>query len=152
MNVDLSQMFLAWEQLYAGGAVISHTGEWITVSEEEPRSVAGTSWTFAATGSGDTLPPANSLVITWRTLLAARKGRGRTFIGPLSTSMLQDNGTPTEASRTLVHDAVDDWVATFAGGVDGAFVVWSSLDGGVGRDIITGRTRNLFGSLTSRRD
>lgn len=63
------------------------------------------------TGSNGTAycPPQTSLVVSWKTGQATRKGRGRTYLGPLSQSVLSvagNFGTPTITSAQAAATAL----------------------------------------------
>ena len=51
--------------------------------------------------SSSFLPTAAMVCVNWRSTLASRSGRGRTFLGPLSTSSAESNGTP---APTMMSD------------------------------------------------
>jgi hypothetical protein len=147
----LEQLYADMNALFPTATSISNNGEWYEVNSETPEALQTTPWTVGGAGGDNCAPPFVSLVIGWRTSLAARSGRGRTFLGPLATETIQDNGTPLEASRDAVQAAVDTFVGSFDLPLDGAFVIWSEADS-VGRDIVSGSTRNEFAYLSSRRD
>jgi hypothetical protein len=102
--------------------------------------------------------------VTWRTTLVARRGTGRTFLGPLAGGSMSADGTPDDTilanvrtrSQALVDASRSD--NGYAIGVYGLESPW----GGVGpapsdtprvlRDIIGYRIRDQFAVLRSRRD
>jgi hypothetical protein len=151
LNGKLGQFYTDIESVFAGGAHLHFNGEWLEVEAEEPEIYQGDTNDLVVGGTTDTLPPANCLVVGWRTSVATKSGRGRTFLGPLRTADNESNGTPDEAVRTLVETAAADFIATFDGLDNGAFGVYSKHDHVI-RDFKTGRVRNVFGMLTSRRD
>lgn len=89
--------------------------------------------------------------VTWRTSLASRSGRGRTFLGPLSDGAYQADGT-------LNPDALEDIRAGAALVVDanngalnpGALAIWSEADS-VARDIVSATVNDVVAVLRSRR-
>lgn len=151
LNGHLGEFYTAIEDVFAGGAHLHFNGEWLEVEVEEPRLYAGDSNDLVVGGTTDALPPANCLVVGWRTSVASKSGRGRTFLGPLRTADNEANGTPSEPVRTMVESAAADFISSFDGVDSGAFGVYSKHDGVI-RDFISGRVRNQFGMLTSRRD
>lgn len=151
LNGMLGRFYTAIESVFAGGTVINFDGEWVEVGSEDPDIKQGDGNNLAVVGTAEPLPPATALVVGWRTSSASRRGRGRTFLGPLSVVTLQDNGSPTEVARTQVEEAAADFVEEFDGAVNGAFGVWSVADS-VLRDFTQGRVANRFASLRSRRD
>lgn len=50
-------------------------------------------------------PPHLAIVLGWRSSLAARRGIGRTFIGPVHSGNLNTDGTPEDGSLTIVRNA-----------------------------------------------
>lgn len=135
----------------AGLGIISTDGVWTRVDDPSGDLIDVTGWSISPTTGGNPLPPANALVIGWRASSGGKNGRGRTFLGPVSVATLQSDGTPSEAARADIDAAAADLIAGFAGGGDGAFVVWSPTDN-VGRDIVSAAVRNVYGVLRSRRD
>lgn len=109
-------------------------------------------------------PLSNQIVVAWRTSLAARRGMGRTFVGPLCITPVDLDGSPTAAALTVVRDAAAALVAASVSVADGAIAVWGleapnpfpdqpSADlPHVARDIVGSRVRDQFAVLRSRRD
>ena len=136
---------------FADDTTISMDGVCVQVGVEEPTVRDVTGWTLENVGAGAPLPPATAFCITWRSMVATRSGRGRTFINPLSTGILQDNGTPTESARDnfrAVTNALIEASDTFA---NGAIGVWSPTQN-VLRDFVGATIPNEFAVLRSRRD
>lgn len=129
---------------------VSSPSLWIELAEE-PTSVQLDPWTTASTGSNTTLPSAVALVVGWRTALAARSGRGRTFINPVRSTLVETNGTPTTAAVTSMATAGLTLINTFDAPATGSFVVWSPTDQ-VGRDFTNVAVQDKFAVLRSRRD
>lgn len=110
-------------------------------------------------GTGGTmkLPPSNQIVVGWRSVLAARRGRGRTFIGPLVKGAASDDGTPTPAALTTITDAANalidasDNVNGWAFGVYGQENIHAPATK-VLRDFTRCNVRDTFAVLRSRRD
>jgi hypothetical protein len=117
------------------------------------------------TGTESDLPAATQIVVGWRTSLRARRGMGRTFIGPLRSSAAQANGAPSTNLRTAVLDAASALIAA-GGDTNGwAFGVWGleqEWDWEVGpppddvprvhRDFVSASVKDKFAVLRSRRD
>lgn len=111
-------------------------------------------------------PQMLALVVTWKSTIAARRGRGRTFIGPLSTASVQTDGTPVDAVRTAIAAAANALVASSVSSTNGQVGVWgysaaktpgkanprNPADAKVFRAYTAYATRDLFGVLRSRRD
>lgn len=135
----------------AGGTLITHDGVWVRVDDPpgEVRDIDGFS-SLSGTSQAP-LPPSQCLVVGWGTAQAGRRARGRTFVGPLGLNTLQDNGTPTEASRTALEGHAATLVAASEATNDWAIGVWSEVDG-VLRDFTRAAVANKFSVLRSRRD
>lgn len=108
--------------------------------------------TFGAGASGPAYTGAASMAcVTWRTSLATRSGRGRTFIGPLRPAAVQADGTLDgealsslrQAAATLIDRS--DEIATL-----GAIAVWSDRLQQA-RDIIGSSVTDQVAVLRSRR-
>jgi hypothetical protein len=122
--------------------------------------------TFApVSGSGTgSAPQALALVVTWRTEVAARRGRGRTFVGPLAPAVVATDGTPADTARSTLATAAAALVSSSQGFANGAIGVWGYQSAYTGegdrppgqprvlRDFTGSTIRDLFGILRSRRD
>jgi len=137
-----------------------------TVTEEgTSREIVPTWSTTTGSGTGSS-PQALCAVITWRTETAARRGRGRTFFGPLATSVVQSDGTINNSNLTTIQASAAALVSSSLLDGNGAVGVWGynaaktpgkanprdPLDAKVLRDITGYQVRDLFGVLRSRRD
>lgn len=150
-SVALKAFYDAIATIYPTSNNVRHEGEWITVDEVEPEAVLTAAWDSGGGGGADGLSPLLCIVVGWRSLLAAKSGRGRTFIGPVATPLAQSDGTIDTAGLATVQAAANALIAAFTGAGDGAFVVWSPTDN-VGRDWVTAQVRDQFAYLSSRRD
>lgn len=129
-------------------------GQAVDVDSDEATDV---DWaTLTVPNVGADAPPVLALCLTWRTSIAARRGRGRTFLGPLSQNALQDNGTPDEDFRSVVGNAADALISTSTGFNNGAVGIYGRESVGssthVIRDIVGRTVPNEFAVLRSRRD
>jgi len=120
---------------------------------------------IAGLGTGSA-PQALAVVVTWKTSIAARRGRGRTFVGPLSTAVMQSDGTIVDATRTAFQTAANSLVSSSLADGNGAVGVYgynaaklpgkqnvrNPSDAKVFRDVTGAAIRDLFGVLRSRRD
>lgn len=148
----------ALQAMYAGLAnnlpssmVCSVGSEVIEDPYGSPKYKEVTGWSVTGSGGANYLPLATAIVIGWRSESATRSGRGRTFIGPLSTNVLEANGS-------LNTDAVNDFrlagtnlVNISKGWTQAAFGVYSPTDG-VLRDFESSAVQDRFAVLRSRRD
>lgn len=98
-----------------------------------------------------------AICVTWRSSLAARRGRGRTFVGPLGGQVVHPDGSVKPQALTAVKTAADELVNTSLVDGNGAVGVWG-LDhkGGlpdaphVLRDIVAASVKQDFATLRSR--
>jgi hypothetical protein len=132
---------------------------------DSSREIAGTFAGVTGTGTGSA-PQLLALVNTWKTTIAARRGRGRTFLGPLCTAAMQNDGTPAAALLSDVAAASSALLTSSLGYGNGAIGVYGydqpklagkanlrdPTDAKVFRDITGYKARDLFASLRSRRD
>lgn len=115
-------------------------------------SPPATPWTVTGSNAtGGYEPVAAGVCVTWRSSLATRRGRGRTFLGPVVAGASEPNGTPNAGFVSLVRDAAASLVASSstASGT-GALAVWSELDG-IARDFVGSSVTDQFSVLRSRR-
>lgn len=130
-----------------------------------------TSWTAGftqinSTASAGQAAPMLCTVIGWRTSVAARRGMGRTFIGPLASAYVDTTGTPSASMITGIGTAAQTLITASLGSVNGwAIGVWGLVNpappgtppaGYLGlprehRDIIAYKIKDKFGVLRSRR-
>ena len=137
-----------------------------TVSEEgTQREIVPTFAQVNGLGTGSA-PQALALCVTWRTSIAARRVRGRTFFGPLSTACMQSDGTPDNTFRNTMVTAAAALVSSSIAYGNGAVGVYgytnAKLPGKVNvrdpadskqlRDFTGSGIRDLFAVLRSRRD
>jgi len=136
----------------ASGTVVTFDGVWTSV-EAEPQINAtdGEPFTFTSEASQAGLPPANAIVLGWRSSLATRSGRGRTFMGPLDSVTLGPDGTVADTQLGEIQAAADALVDASTGFANGAFVVYSPTDA-LARDFISVSISDQFAVLRSRRD
>jgi len=124
-----------------------------TTVEAEPQVQSDfTPWTAPGTaGSGGYLPTAAQICVTLRTSSASRSGRGRKFLGPISSVNLQSDGTPSAAALVLVSNAMNALVSASTGFTNGAIGVYSPTDA-LFRDLTGFSVADQFAVLRSRRD
>lgn len=130
------------------------------VVDVETQELAHPSWEDINTGQGgESLPPANQVVVAWRTTVAARRGSGRTFFGPLNTGTQASDGSVASVVRQNFLEHAQAFVDRnlqdngWAVGIYG--LVIPKKQGGVDKVLrdITGRSvGRSFSVLRSRRD
>lgn len=122
---------------------------------------------ISSTGGENSAPPVLAVVVSWRTSIAARRGRGRTFIGPLGASCMQADGTISELHLGDIRNACTDLVAASTGINNWAIGVWGQDQMMSGenvtpeqraaaprrfRDVTGYAVKDRFAVLRSRRD
>lgn len=115
---------------------------------------------FDADPEGPNLTPdVLALVVGWKTSSATRRGRGRTFLGPLETTVLDVDGTPTAGALSQVSTAAQNLVDASTAGGGWAVGIYGLQNAGGGstaphvlRDITGFKVRDQFAVLRSRRD
>lgn len=139
-----------------------NASEAVEVSTQESAPV---DWTEVYVDNGvNDAPPIAQICISWRTSVAARRARGRTFLGPLGAHVVAADGTPFPGVLSLVSDAAQALVTASSGVNDWAVGVyglqnpapqgttdWSNLPR-VLRDFTGFRITDQFAVLRSRRD
>jgi hypothetical protein len=129
------------------------------------REIVPTMTAVSAIGTGS-IAQALAVVVTWRTSIAARRGRGRTFVGPLATAVQQSDGTITNANLTTIQNSAAALVSSSLLDGNGAIGVYgydaakpagkanprNPADAKIFRDFTGSQVRDLFGVLRSRRD
>lgn len=158
---ELRTFYNALANMYATGVVLS-LGDITDVESQEYRTSSFANVT--STTSGAVMPPSQQFCISWRTSLAARRGMGRTFIGPLSTLTMDADGTPTASALNVVQTAANALVdaSTAAGawsiGIYGLQQPAPPLTSNyadlphVIRDVTRAKVTDKFAVLRSRRD
>lgn len=133
------------------------------VEEGSQREIVPTMASVAGSGSGSS-PQMLAIVCTWKTTIAARRGRGRTFLGPLATAATQTDGTITDSVRTSFNTYTQGLVDSSVAFGNGAVGVWGYENPWTGtgprpagqprvfRDFTGRNIRDVFGILRSRRD
>lgn len=137
--------------VFPTAADIVFSGTIVGVGAEEGETREVDPWTVPGNGGSGCLPPATALVVGWRSDSGGRSGRGRTFLGPLSPGVLQDDGTIDQSVLSGVRTTAGQLVDASEGFNDGAFGVYSPQDS-VLRDFTSSAVRDVFAVLTSRRD
>lgn len=91
--------------------------------------------TFAplSTGTGwPSAPTRLSMAVTWRSVVAARRATGRTFLPPLNSAVVDSLGLPKTATRDAVQAAATALVSSTASVSGGGLVVYGLVASGGG--------------------
>lgn len=153
----LSDFYEVVASLLVTGTEVSFDGIWTEVMDPEPTQVEGETWSQEGIGGMNALPRASAICVGWRTALATRKGRGRTFLNPITWDMCQDDGTIATTPLAGIRAAAAALVEASDSFANGALGVYSRDAGGVPpvpsfRDFTSSQVRDTFAVLRSRRD
>jgi hypothetical protein len=149
---DILQTFYAsGETLWAPGTIIRFNGEWTDVAGDNEVDSGVDPWTVTIDGTPSSMPPANCVVVGWRTSSGGRSGKGRTFLGPIDRDAAEDNGTIASGPLTLARERAAALVESSDSFANGAFVVYSQQES-LARDFTGSAVRDQFAVLRSRRD
>lgn len=135
----------------ADGAAYTYDGLLTAVGDNPETFDTGNSWAAGNAGSSATLPGANCIAVTWRTAVASRHGKGRSFMGPIKAAVADTNGTVTTSPLTAARAAATALASSNAGIPDGAWGVYSR-EQNIIRDITSATIKDKFAVLRSRRD
>lgn len=117
-------------------------------------------WPAVVSASGSApAPTVLQVVITWQTSISARRGRGRTFLGPLGAGVIDSDGTPKAGVMNLIGTAATDLLSASVSTNNWAIGVYGLETSGTGpdgprvfRDATGMRASDKFAVLRSRRD
>jgi hypothetical protein len=111
----IADFYTAIKAYYGGGV---HVSVGSTVYQDPPgfNLLVGTAPVdVAGTDLSGYAAPQLSVVVSWRTMLATRTGRGRTFLGPLGRAAETTNGTPTPGMVTTMQTAATALISGISG-------------------------------------
>jgi hypothetical protein len=116
------------------------------------------SWTPLSTGTFGTWAPTRlAMAVQWKTSIAARRARGRTFVGPLQNAVVDTLGTPKAPVVTALKAAADALVNSSLLDDLSAVGVWGLQTPGGGpdsphviRDITGSSVKTKFATLRTR--
>lgn len=151
----LEDFYSAMVPVFSSNTDIQFDGTVTEINSDTPRVGEGlTTWKVDGTSTSLPLPPANCVVVGWRTTLATRSGRGRTFLGPIAANASEADGTVTATALSTIRGAaaalVDESTASEVLGVV-SLGIWSPTRNEL-RDITGTVTHDRFAVLRSRRD
>lgn len=139
--------------LYPSTTSIRIPEDVLRIDTDPPQSVGFAPQVLSGTGFTTEAPELLAMCVQWLTSVRTRRGRGRTFIGPLSSGTIETDGTPDNAKATTLQTAARALVAAGeAGDANGAFGVYSRVDSVI-RDFTDATARqDKFAVMKSRRD
>lgn len=109
-------------------------------------------WTVQGSSGGatDSGPAGVGMVVTWRSLLGSKSGRGRTFLAPLPSNFWQTDGTIVDTALTSVRTAAAALCTSSLSGGDDAVVVWSQKNASANK-FFSSTVNDRVAFLSSRR-
>lgn len=122
----------------------------VIINEDPPQYAPTDRRQIPLTSSLAQAPDLLQVVVGWRTAVATRSGRGRTFLGPLVDAWIEEDGLPNASFLNDVLTAAQGLIDFNEAAANGAFGVWSELDGVI-RDFTGYSTSGRFSYLESRR-
>lgn len=147
----LEDFYGAVAQYLPNTLTVRFNGEVTGLGTNAGDTVSKDPWQVVGGGSAGAISTALQMIIDWKTQSGGRRGRGRTFVGPLYGTVGGVDGLPAPAAVAHFQEKANDLIGGFDGSFDGAFAVWSRKDG-IARDITQAVVPRKFGVLRSRRD
>lgn len=151
----LKEFYTAIAGAMAGDMSIEFPQSVVEVTDQSEQTVAAV--TPVLTGAGSSAPGGLAMTVSWGTSLRARRGRGRTFLGPLNPAVLGGDGRPTASVVTQFQNAANTLLGRSTGVNGWALGVWGQESAGVLlpkvlRDFTSAKVSTQFAHLRSRRD
>lgn len=150
----LHTFYSAIANCYTPFTTVAYEGVATTVEENPQFSTDADAWSVTGSDTSNSmLPVAAQICVGWTTTEAGRRGRGRTFIGPVGQGCLDagGDGSVSTARLSSLSTAALALVASSGSFANGAWGVYSPTFG-VFNDFTGMRIRDTFAVLTSRRD
>lgn len=149
----VEDFYQAVAQVVPSGTTFSWDGQIREILTSAPAyTPAATGWSVTGTVQGSTYTAAaGQACVTWRSELASRSGRGRTFIGPLASTSVEANGTLSSNALLSLRNAASALVGQSNTNDNvGALGVFSRTDNLL-RDIVGSSVTDQVAILRSRR-
>jgi hypothetical protein len=152
----LHTFYTAIKNLYPTAGTITIPEQVVEVSTQEIMGTSDPIPVIGTTGSFMT-SPGLAITVGWQTSIAARRGRGRTFIGPLKAGAVQDDGTVHETDKATLTTALTNLLNESKALNGWALGVWGQESANnptpkVLRDFQGFTVAQKFAHLRSRRD
>jgi hypothetical protein len=101
----LGTYYNAFKSWMPNGQIVTVGSQVLELSTGAPHDIAVTPVSVAGTDFSGFTPPQCAVVVSWKTHTATRKGRGRSFLGPIGRAGCTTNGTPLPAMVTAMQTA-----------------------------------------------
>ena len=127
-------------------------------TDVETQEQVAVPWAAIGTGTFGTWAPTRlAMAVSWKTSIAARRARGRTFVGPLQAAVVDTLGTPKSVVVQALKAAADNFVSASLQDDFGAFGVYGLQTAGgtrqsahVLRDVQGAVVKTKFATLRTR--
>lgn len=106
---DFYDAVKAW---FPNGQVFTIGAQVLNMETTPPTVLAVPPVTVNGTDFSGYCPPQCAVVVSWKTILASRSGRGRSFMGPVGRAGETTNGTPTPAFVTALQTAANTLISS----------------------------------------
>lgn len=152
----LHTFYTAITSMYAPDTTITFPESVVDVETREEHGVTAPADITTTLGSDELAGVAATLV--WKTSVAARRGRGRTFLGPLGSSVFSaSTGLINTSVKTTLTNAAQALVDKSSAGNGWGLGVYGQQDAGVAtpkllRDFVGFKVSDKYAHLSSRRD
>lgn len=103
--------YQAIKGLYGAGTAWSVGNKIVRVDLDPPIYVPAAPQTTAGSGAGGYTASQLAAVVSWKTAIATRHGRGRTYIGPLGATAVDTTGSLSSASQLALQNAATALIA-----------------------------------------
>lgn len=132
----------------------NHQIKWYDMLDSEPRApVRETNWDFSTAPTGAPLPPEVSLTVSFQgervSGLPQARRRGRIFVGPLSTSILKNDGRVADARLTNFNNVMDTFLTASKAATTWRWQIFSRTSDGF-IDVDNGWVDNEFDTQRRR--
>jgi hypothetical protein len=121
----LRAFYIGVQSVLPTSTIIRFPNEAVNRQSEEALQIAAPAQVVGAGGAGG--PDVLQACIAWKTSLRARRGTGRTFIGPLAEGYVGPEGAPTTAGADAIEFAAQDLVDVSTAANGWAIAIWGQV-------------------------
>jgi hypothetical protein len=148
----VKDFYMSARNAWPSNAEVSWDGTVRELGTDAPAMLSQqTPWAVTGGVSGGYSSAPSMACVTWRTSLATRRGRGRTFLGPVGANAVDSgDGTLNTGILGVIRGAATALVSASDNALNGAVGVYSELDGVV-RDVVASTVTDQVAVLRSRR-
>lgn len=107
-NNAIKAFFTACSAAFYTGTTATIGYKVVAVDATPPVAWPSTPTSVTGTGTTGFAPPQLCYVVSWKTLIATRHGRGRIYLGPLAQSVLQSDGRLFTTTAGTIQTAANN--------------------------------------------